>query len=205
MPGDRLEVPVDGFVIDLVRDDLLIEIQTGGFAPMKPKLTSLIERDHRVRVVHSIPIDNWIVKVDDEGTILGRRRSPKHGKPTDIFTKLVSFPELLDHPNMEVDVLLTHEEERRKHMPGRAWRRQGWIVAERQLIEVVDSMLLAGVEDLADLLPGTVPETFTTADIAESLGTARRTAQQMAYCLLRAGVLRVVGKRGNTIQYRRSD
>jgi hypothetical protein len=29
-PGDRFEVPVDGFVIDIVRDDLLLDIQTGG-------------------------------------------------------------------------------------------------------------------------------------------------------------------------------
>ena len=27
-PGDRFEVAVGGFVIDIVRDDLLIEIQT---------------------------------------------------------------------------------------------------------------------------------------------------------------------------------
>ena len=31
-PGDRFEVPVDGFVIDIVRDNLLIEIQTRNFA-----------------------------------------------------------------------------------------------------------------------------------------------------------------------------
>lgn len=40
---DRVEEPVDGFVIDLVRDGLLIEIQTGGFSSMKRKLASLLE------------------------------------------------------------------------------------------------------------------------------------------------------------------
>jgi hypothetical protein len=34
-PGDRFEVPVDGFVIDVVRDDLLIEIQTRNFSSLK--------------------------------------------------------------------------------------------------------------------------------------------------------------------------
>ena len=37
-PGDLVEHPVDGYVIDLVRDDLLIEVQTGGFA--RPSETS---------------------------------------------------------------------------------------------------------------------------------------------------------------------
>ena len=36
-PGDRFEVAVDGFVIDIVRDDLLLEIQTGNFASIKSK------------------------------------------------------------------------------------------------------------------------------------------------------------------------
>lgn len=51
--GDRFEVPVDGYVIDLVRGDLLIEIQTRGFAPMKRKVTDLLARGHPVRIVRS--------------------------------------------------------------------------------------------------------------------------------------------------------
>src|SRR5215208_3427729 len=52
-PGDRIEVPVDGFVIDIVRDDLLIEIQTRNFASLKSKLTKLA-RSHPVRLVYPI-------------------------------------------------------------------------------------------------------------------------------------------------------
>ena len=37
-PGDRIEVPVDGFIVDIVRDDLLVEIQTGNFSAVKEKL-----------------------------------------------------------------------------------------------------------------------------------------------------------------------
>ncbi len=31
-PGDKFEVPFDGFIIDIVRGKLLIEIQTGNFS-----------------------------------------------------------------------------------------------------------------------------------------------------------------------------
>ena len=31
-PGDRVEVPVEAYHVDLVRDGLLIEIQTGSFS-----------------------------------------------------------------------------------------------------------------------------------------------------------------------------
>jgi hypothetical protein len=33
--GDRVEQMVDGFVVDLIRGNLLVEIQTGGFTPLR--------------------------------------------------------------------------------------------------------------------------------------------------------------------------
>ena len=201
LPGDGVEVPVDGFVIDLVRDDLLIEIQTRGFASMKKKVTDLLDIGHRIRIVHPIPIDKWIVKVDSEGRTLNRRRSPKHGSPIDVFAELVSFPDLLLDPHLQVELLLTMEEEYRHYTPGRSWRRKGWTVVERHLLEVVDSLALEHAEDLARLLPNDLPETFTTADLAERLGRPRRAAQQMAYCLRKVGAIAAVGKEGNTVTY----
>ena len=201
-PGDRVETPVAGFVIDLVREDVLIEVQTSGFSSMKRKLASLLELGHRVRIVHSIPIDKWIVKVDADGTVLSRRRSPKHGQPTDIFAELVSLPEVFVHPHLEVDLLLTIEEEHWRHTPGVGWRRKGWTVIERRLIEVVGSLQLNNADDLTRLIPDGLPETFTTADLAAKLGRPRGAAQQMAYCLRRAGVCVAVGKRGNSVEYR---
>ena len=37
-PGDRTEVAVDGYVIDLVRGDLLIEVQTRGLSSARHKV-----------------------------------------------------------------------------------------------------------------------------------------------------------------------
>jgi hypothetical protein len=200
-PGDGVEVPVDGFVIDLVREDLLIEVQTSGFSSMKRKATVLLGLGHRLRIVHPIPLDKWIVKVDADGTVLSRRRSPKHGSTVDIFAELVSFPDLLAHPGLEVEVLLTIEEEYRRHTPNRSWRRKGWTVVERRLIEVVDTLLLRHTEDLSGLLPEDLPGTFTTADLAEKLGRPRRAAQQMAYCLRKVGAIVAVAKHGNAVVY----
>jgi hypothetical protein len=199
--GDRVEVPIDGFVVDLVRDDLLIEVQTRGFSSMKQKVTTLLDRGHRIRIVHPIPTDKWIVKLDVDGTTLGRRRSPRHGDPTDLFAELVSFPDLFVHPNLEIEVLLTREEEYRCHSPDRAWRRKGWTVVERRLLEVVESVALRNAKDLAGLLPANLPVTFTTADLAMELGRPRRIAQQMAYCLRNVGAIVAVGKRGNAVEY----
>ena len=41
-PEDRFEVTVEGFVIDIVRDGLVLEIQTGNVASIKSKLANLV-------------------------------------------------------------------------------------------------------------------------------------------------------------------
>jgi len=202
LPGDRMECPVDGFVIDLVRDDLLIEVQTRGFSSMKQKLGTLLGSGHRVRIVHPIPVTKWIVKVEDDGTIVSRRRSPKHGRPSDVFAELVSFPELLTDSSLEIDLVLTIEEEYRHHTPGRSWRRRGWSVLERRLVDVVDSVLLENGEHLRRLVPEGMPDPFTTTNLATELGRSMRSAQQMAYCLRKTGVIEKVGKRGKSVEYR---
>lgn len=204
-PGDRVEVPIEGYVIDLVRRDLLIEIQTTGFSSLKSKVVTLLDKGHRLRIVHPIPSVKWIVKLGPDGAIVDRRQSPKHGQVVDIFAELVSFPRLLRRDGLEIEVLMTLEEERRRHEPGKAWRRRGWVVVERALIDVESSTTIDASTQLVDLLPEDLPERFTTADLAERLGIRRRTAQQMAYCLRAVGVISPLGKRGRAVEFRIGD
>jgi hypothetical protein len=105
-PGDRIEQVVDGFVVDLVRGDLLVEIQTGSFAPLRRKL-ELLTRQHRVRLVAPLPLVRTIIRLSDQGELLSARPSPRRGRVEDIFNRLVSIPSLLCHPHFELELLLT--------------------------------------------------------------------------------------------------
>lgn len=200
-PGDQLEVPVDGYFVDIVRDDLLVEIQTRSFASIRAKLLDLVER-HRVRLVYPVAHEKWIVKLAGEGqTRSSRRKSPKRGAFEDLFTELVSFPRLLANPNFALEVLLIQEDEIRRHDPTRAWRRRGWVTQDRRLLRVVDRRLFETPVEVVALLPGGLAEPFTTSDLANALGKPRRLAQRMAYCLREMGVIGQVGKQGNAILY----
>ena len=55
-PGDRFEVPLDGFVIDIVRDNVLLEIQTRHFGAIKSKLATLVS-SHQVRLIYPIALE----------------------------------------------------------------------------------------------------------------------------------------------------
>ncbi len=203
-PGDRIEQVVGGFVVDLVRGDLLVEIQTGGFAPLRRKL-ELLTRQHRVRLVAPVPLVRTIIRLSEEGELLSARRSPRRGRVEDIFTRLVSIPSLLFHPHFELELLLTHQDELRVYRQGRAFRRRGWVVAGRRLVSVEQSIRIASPDQAARLLPPSLPELFDTAQLAEAAAIERRLAQQIAYCLRAIGVLHTTGRRGNAIVHRRTD
>lgn len=200
-PGDAFEQVVDGFVVDVVRPGLLLEVQTANFAAIRRKLEALLPR-HRIRLVHPIPALTWIVRTGQGPPT--RRRSPRRGRPADLFAHLVSIPHLVGHPHLAIDLVMTEQEEHRRQEEGRAWRRHGWVVTERRLLAVREVVTMEGLADLAGLLPPGLPEPFTTLDLALALGRPRRLAQQMAYCLREAGLCEVVGSIGNSRLYRRA-
>jgi hypothetical protein len=203
-PSDRFEVPVDGFVIDIVRGDLLIEIQTSGFSTIKRKLVKLAAR-HPVRLVYPIAHERWLVKLPrKKGERTKRRKSPKRGAFEELFTELVSFPELMTKRNFSLDVLMIQEEEVRRYGGKRRWRRRGWVTEERRLLEVLESRRFEQPEDIGRLMPTDLPEQFTSSDLAKAIGRPRWFAQKMAYCLRKMDIITDVGKRGRSILYVRT-
>lgn len=200
-PGDRFEVPVDGFVIDIVRDDLLIEIQTRNFASINAKLRRLTG-SYEVRLVYPVAQEKWIVRsaTGDGGSDV-RRKSPKRGRLEDLFWELVSIPQLLSHPNFSLEVLMIREEEVRRYDRKRRWRRKGWITEGRRLVEVLDRRVFGNSADWLAFVPNGL-QSFTTKDLATIADTRRELAQKMAYCLRQAKMIELIGRQGRANLYR---
>ncbi len=199
--GDQVEAPREGFVIDLVHDRELIEIQTRGFSAMRRKFDSLLD-SHPMRLVHPVAAEKWIVKLDEDGAQVSRRRSPKRGIAADVCEELVSFPSLLSHPNFTLEVALVEEEEVRRPDRTKGWRRGGFAIQERRLVAVLETVVLGSPEDLAALLPEGLPDPFTTADLANGLGRSRHLAQEVGYCLRVSGAVTTAGRDRRGILYR---
>lgn len=199
--GDLLEREVDGYVIDIVRGDLLVEIQTRNFAAMKRKVAALVG-EHSLRLVHPIAAEKFIVKYGPDGvTQIDRRRSPKRGTVLDLFRELVSFPHLIALDTFSVEVLLTREEEIRVNDGLGSWRRRGWSIADQRLVEVVDRVTLASPADFRALLPPDLSDPFTTRDMADALGERVNLMGKMAYCLRQMDAVEMVGRQGNAYLY----
>jgi hypothetical protein len=194
-PGDRLEVPVDRFVIDLLRSDgELVEVQTGGFGALGGKLDALLD-EHRMRIVYPVAAERRIVRVDEHGQVLGARRSPKRATAAAVFDKLVAFPSLLTHPNLTIEVLLLREDHIRGPQP-RTTRGRTRDPGERRLVDVLDRITLRTREDILAVLPALPREPFTTSELAAVVGCGTVLAQRTLYCLRAIGIVEPAGKRG---------
>ena len=168
-------------------------------------MRDLVSR-HRVRLVYPLPQDLWIVKLPQSAAdAVTRRKSPKHRGAIDVFSELVSFPDLMTHPNFELDVVVTGEETVWRLDGRRRWRRRGWVTVERRLLSVYDTAQLRGPADYASMIPAGLPAEFVTADLAPAIGRPRHVAQQMAYCLRKSGLIEKVGRGATPSCTRRRD
>jgi hypothetical protein len=200
-PAAKMEVTIEGYVIDVVREDLLIEVQTRNFAVIKEKLLTLM-KNHQIRLVYPIPTEKWIVRRSPDGEKeIDRRRSPKKQGFANLFEELVSIPTFLLHKNFSLEVILIREEEIRMQDGRGSWRRRGWSSLDRRLIEVIERRIYKEPSDFLHLIPESLERPFTTSRLAEASIIPKRIAQKMTYCLRKMGVLKVVGKSGNAFLY----
>lgn len=200
-PGDELEVKLGRYVIDIVRDDLLIEIQTRHLYALRPKLRRLLDDGRRIHLVHPLPAERWIVREDAAGRPLSRRKSPRRAAVHDIFTELVRVPDLAAHPNLTLEALLIQEEQVWRDDGQGSWRRGRWSLVDRRLLGITSSWLFVHPNDYLALLPRSLPASFTNAELAAALKCPRALAGKATYALRSMNVLATVGKRGRANLY----
>lgn len=200
-PGDQLEVAVDGYKIDVVHGDMLVEIQTRQFNAIRRKLFDL-SANHRVRLVYPVAVEKWIVILGegDESDI--RRKSPRRGKIEDLFKELVYLPGLMRVDNFSLEVLLIVEEEIRRRVGNPGFRKKGWIKQESRLVRILGQRIFHSPTDLGALLPEHLAQPFTTRELAKAARLPLRLSYKMVYCLREMDVLQACGKRGRSVLYR---
>lgn len=202
----RLEQPVEGFRIDVVRSGQLIEIQHGRLAAIRQKVARLLAA-HCVLVVKPLVARKRIVRLDGRGgRLISVRQSPHRGGWLDLFHELVHWTSLFPHPRLALESLLVEIEERRYpgHGRRRRWRRGDHAVEDQRLVAVLDARRLSAPADLWHLLPDRPQEPFHTGHLASRLGVPRWVAQRVAYCLRQTGAATVCGKAGRAWLYRAS-
>jgi hypothetical protein len=202
--GGKTEALLNGYLIDVQIDDLLIEIQTRNFAALRPKLEALLPT-YKLCLVYPIAQQKWLVKLNRQGDILERRRSPRRGRWEHLFQQLVFLPALLKHPNFSLEVLLIQEEELRRDDRQGSWRRGGWSILDRRMLSILERRAFNQADDFLSLLPDQLAEPFSTRELAKASRLPSNLAYKMMYTLRALELITPHEKRGRTQLYRRKE
>jgi hypothetical protein len=201
LEGGEVEAWVDGYLIDIIKPDLLIEVQTRNFGALKKKLENLIDK-YPVRLVYPIAQEKYIVLKSIDGKLIWRRRSPKKGRLEDLFYELVFIARWAKHPNFSFEAVLISEEEYRILDGKGSWRRKGVSIQDRRLSKIIERHLFSTPTDYRRLLPSEPIGTFTNHQLANFLSIPHRLASKMTYTLLQIGILELDGKKGRSIGFK---
>jgi hypothetical protein len=202
LPGDQFEVKLGNYIVDILRENLLIEVQTKNFSALKEKLRVLTE-NHQVRLVYPLAEKKWITHVTKDQVVLNRRKSPKKGRLTDLFRELVMIPYMIGEENFSLEVLFIDEEEVRCDDGRGSWRRRGVSIKERKLLKVNVRILFQTKADYLKILPEGLNEVFTNRELAKLAKISVRTARQITYCLRKGGVVQLAGKKGRELVFQK--
>ncbi len=148
------EIKIGRYVADILEGNEIIEIQTGSFYPLVPKLGYyLTQTYYSVTVVHPLIVSRIVTRVDREsGEVLRRRKSPKQAKPTDLLPNLYYLRELLADSRIRVLAVEVYGEEFR-YSERRRYCREGVYDSEFVPEGIRDSYFIENFEDVAALLP----------------------------------------------------
>ncbi|MEI6387596.1 MAG: hypothetical protein WCQ50_13240 [Spirochaetota bacterium] len=196
-PGDRLEVSLDGKIVDLLRSGgECVEVQTKRFDRIEAKVLELA-RKAPVRVVHPVVVECMIARVDPEtGELVSERKSPKRGNLLSVFEELVFAPALIGARNVTIEVILVRTRELRIRDGRWTWRKKGDRVLTRELVEVLDSRAFKGKASWLKLIPPDLAWPCDSGSLGIALAIGADQARQILYCLSKAGFLVEAGKKG---------
>lgn len=187
---DTHEKTVGGFVADAVTEEGVIEIQTRALARLKPKLEAFLPLVP-VTVVHPVAAEKTLVRVDENGEVLSKRRSPKKENVFTAMREIYTLRDFLLHENFSLCIVGTELTEYIVQT-GKRTREK----LDRVPVSLTGMWMLRDPEDYAALLPNDAPETFTVDDLTHLLHCKEMHARMYLSLLQRMGAAEQCGMQG---------
>ena len=188
-------------VADILTDGHIMEVQTGGFFPLREKIGwYLTHTPCRVTVVHPIPAVKYLSWIDPaDGSILSRHKSPKRGRVKDVAKELYWVSDFIGDPRFAVRILLLELEEYRLADGWSKDKKRGSNRYERFPTALLGDVTLWTPADYAAyFLPSALsapdaegtPPVFTAAAYAKATGVRGKATYSTIHLLEKLGVVR---------------
>jgi hypothetical protein len=199
---DWHEQKLGRYTVDVFTGDRIFEIQTRHFGKLSPKLAALLP-DYPVTVVYPLAARKWLFWVDPQsGEVSARRLSPRRGRWLDMMPELYRIKPYLANTNLSIRVILVDLEEYRLLNGWSRDRKKGSWRNDRIPLGLAGELLLTSPADYRQLLPDSLVDAFTSADLAKAAGVSIRLSQTTLNILGALGVVETCGRRGRSRLFR---
>ncbi|NLT15021.1 MAG: hypothetical protein GXY05_11835 [Clostridiales bacterium] len=199
------EIKIGRYVADIVTENGIIEIQTRQFNALRQKLAFFLEQSI-VTVVYPVAEIKWLLWIDEStGEVTKRRKSPKIGKPYEIFYELYKIRSLLSHPGLRLHIVLLELEEFRTLNGWSRDKKKGSTRYDRIPVDILGELNINNINDYAKLIPEELGSRFTVKDFKAASGLSLYTAGLALNVLNTVGAVVRTGKKGNAYVYERAE
>ncbi len=201
---DSQEQKICGFVADIAGENGIIEIQTKGFDKLRKKLDVFLTAAP-VTIVHPVYSKLKIIKLDEKGTVISRRTSPKKESFYDIFPELYKIKNRLAEDNLTLHIVMLEAEEYRitgdVKKPRRS--RKDYVKYDKYPTELADELILNRPADYLYFIPNELRSyEFTANDLADAAKISLPLARIALNILTSINVTEKIGARNRRYLYK---
>lgn len=197
--ADRYEAKFGRYIIDAIKGNTLIEVQTKNISSIKKKLEN-ISKDNRVILVHPIIENKYLITEELSGNTTTRKSNKKQNFYS-FFDELVSCYDILSFEKLEIHLYLIDVNEYRINDGKGSYSRRGISVINREIREVNNKIVIRNKNDLIEKIGGLPEKDFTVKDLSEFLGIDRKICQKICYTLKNSEIIYMTGKSGRSYLY----
>ncbi len=194
------------FVADILDGNIIYEIQTGSFAPLRDKIQWILDNTtYNIAVIHPIAETKWISYINEKsGNIENRKKSPIKGKFTDIAPELYYFRDFISSPRFSLIILMMEAEQYKKNIAKSSRGRPKYRKYELIPISLLQAYVFKSKEDYQLFIPKALPEPFTVKEYSRASKIHGINAYSIVKTLCHIGLLQTDGKIGRAIAYKKS-
>ncbi len=196
------EIKVGTYVADILSGNMITEIQTGSFRPLREKINYYLENTpYDITVVRPLPYKKTVCTVDREsGELISRRVSPRKTTPRDTLRDWYYLADFLNNPRFTLRFLLLEEDEyrttRKNPRKGRETEKY-----ERIPTAILSEELYEYPSDYVKFIPNGLPHEFTASEFGKKAKLRGYAIYSALNILISVGLVEKGEKKGRSYVY----
>lgn len=195
------EVPYNGFVADILNNDGITEIQTAAFRALHGKLAVFLS-ELPVRIVYPVAQKKRIRWLDPETGEAFEGHYVTYSKAKyRLISELLSIVDFFGDKNLCVEIMLMSSTQYKLLDGYGADRKKRATKLDMVPEALLERIILRDASDVRKILPFSLGERLTAAEISSRLGLKKRALWSALKFLTVTEILCAVGKKGNSIIY----